>query len=218
VDTTDSITELYREQTPLNEPSDELVAELLALLDPDEAVLFTCGWADMSEKWGPLAQLTVTTLRIVDQRWAGPRQSAVARTIDLRDVRAVADRPRGETALFQTHALVSRSPMAAPRNGSIRPITRSSRRRPRSTPRSPSSPETRFDQRAIRGRASLDERRCDGLRPGRTLNSSPPTSSSVAGGDTGARVLIAKRCRCNAEGNGRDRPSSRFRPALTSPC
>lgn len=106
VDTADSITELYREQTQLNEPSDELVAELLALLDPHEAVLFTCGWADMSEKWGPLAQLTVTTLRIVDQRWAGPGESAVARTIDLRDVRAVADRPRGETALFQTHALV----------------------------------------------------------------------------------------------------------------
>jgi hypothetical protein len=102
----DSIVELYREQTQLNEPSDELVAQLLALLDPGESVLFVCGWTDMSEKWGPLAQLTVTTRRIVDQRWAGPGEVAPPRCIELRDVRAVADRPRGEHALFQTHALV----------------------------------------------------------------------------------------------------------------
>jgi len=60
----------------------------------------------MSEKWGPLAQLTVTSRRIVDQRWAGPGQSAPPRMIVLRDVLAVADRPRGASALFQTHALV----------------------------------------------------------------------------------------------------------------
>jgi hypothetical protein len=102
----DSIVELYREHTQQNEPSDELVAQLLALLAPGEAILFTCGWTDMSEKWGPLAQLTVTTRRIVDQRWAGPGQSAPPRTIALRDVRAVADRGRGAAALFDTHALV----------------------------------------------------------------------------------------------------------------
>ena len=56
--TADEIFELYREHTQGNEPSDELVAQLLALLEPGEAVLFTCGWADMSEKWGPLAQRT----------------------------------------------------------------------------------------------------------------------------------------------------------------
>ena len=44
--------------------------------------------------------------RIVDQRWAGPGASAPPRAIALRDVRAVADRPRGEQALFSTHALV----------------------------------------------------------------------------------------------------------------
>ncbi|MGH2898413.1 MAG: hypothetical protein ACRDMZ_07035, partial [Solirubrobacteraceae bacterium] len=65
-----AIVELYREHTQLAEPSDELVAQLLALLAPGEEVVFTCGFADMSEKWGPLAQLTVTTRRIVDQRWA----------------------------------------------------------------------------------------------------------------------------------------------------
>src|ERR1044071_6957749 len=57
MESAESIAELYGEHTQLNEPSGELVAQLLALLDPDEAVLFTCGWADMSEKWGPLAQL-----------------------------------------------------------------------------------------------------------------------------------------------------------------
>jgi hypothetical protein len=106
MESADSIVELYREHTQLSEPSDELVAQLLALLEPGEAVLFTCGWTDMSEKWGPLAQLTVTTRRIVDQRWAGPGASAPPRTIALTDVRAVADRPRGEQALFSTHALV----------------------------------------------------------------------------------------------------------------
>jgi hypothetical protein len=106
VESAEWIVELYRDQTQLNEPSDELVAQLLALLAADERVLFTCGWTDMGEKWGPLAQLTVTSRRIVDQRWAGPGQSAPPRTIDLRDVRAVADRARGATALFETHALV----------------------------------------------------------------------------------------------------------------
>jgi hypothetical protein len=104
--TADSIVELYREHTQLGEPSDELVAQLLALLEPGEALLFTCGFADMSEKWGPLAQLTVTTRRIVDQRWAGPGESAPPRVIELRDVLAVADRPRGAGSLFSTHALV----------------------------------------------------------------------------------------------------------------
>ncbi|MEA2222218.1 MAG: hypothetical protein QOH83_594 [Solirubrobacteraceae bacterium] len=106
MESAESIVELYREHTQHNEPSEELVAQLLALLDPGEDVLFTCGWTDMSEKWGPLAQLTVTTGRIVDQSWAGPGASAPPRAIALRDVRAVADRPRGEQALFSTHALV----------------------------------------------------------------------------------------------------------------
>jgi hypothetical protein len=106
MESAESIVELYRAHTQLNEPSEELVAQLLALLEPGEDVLFTCGWTDMSEKWGPLAQLTVTTRRIVDQRWAGPGASAPPRAIVLRDVRAVADRPRGEEALFSTHALV----------------------------------------------------------------------------------------------------------------
>ena len=106
MESAESIVELYREHTQHNEPSEELVAQLLALLYPGEDVLFTCGWTDMSEKWGPLAQLTVTTRRIVDQQWAGPGASAPPRAIALRDVRAVADRPRGEQALFSTHALV----------------------------------------------------------------------------------------------------------------
>lgn len=102
----DAIVELYREHTQLNEPSDELVAQLLALLEPGEDVLFTCGWTEMGEKWGPLAQLTVTTSRIVDQRWAGPGEAAPPRTIELGDVLAAAERPRGAGALFGTHALV----------------------------------------------------------------------------------------------------------------
>ena len=78
-----SIAELYAEHTQGSEPAEEHVAQLLALLEHGETVLFTCGWTEMSEKWGPPAQLTVTTRRIVDQRWAGaagrPRRRARSR-------------------------------------------------------------------------------------------------------------------------------------------
>ncbi|MBW3607088.1 MAG: hypothetical protein KY463_01820 [Actinobacteria bacterium] len=100
-----TVGELYAEHTQGGEPAEEHVAQLLGLLEPAEMVLFTCGWTEMSEKWGPPAQLTVTTRRIVDQRWAGPG-AAPAREIALRDVRAVVERPRGEGGLFLTHALV----------------------------------------------------------------------------------------------------------------
>ena len=103
-ESTDSIVELYREHTQLTEPSAELVAELLALLEPGERVLFTCGWTEMGEKWGPPAQLTVTTRRIVDQRSAGEGERPSARVIALRDVLAVAS--RAAPALFSTRALV----------------------------------------------------------------------------------------------------------------
>jgi len=100
-----TIAATYAEHTQGAEPADEHVAQLLALLEPGEAVLFACGWTEMSEKWGPPAQLSVTTRRIVDQRWAGPG-AARPREIALRDVRAVLERPRGDVALFTTHALV----------------------------------------------------------------------------------------------------------------
>lgn len=105
METASSIADIYTEHTQGAEPADEHVAQLLALLEADEDVLFTCGWTEMSEKWGPPAQLTVTTRRIVDQRWAGPGP-APPREIALRDVRAVVERPRGVGGLFLTHALV----------------------------------------------------------------------------------------------------------------
>jgi hypothetical protein len=105
METAQSIAETYADHTQGGEPAEEHVTQLLALLEPGEDVLFTCGWTEMSEKWGPPAQLTVTARRIVDQRWAGPG-AAPPRVIALRDVRAVLDRPRGEAALFSTHALV----------------------------------------------------------------------------------------------------------------
>ncbi len=105
METADTIAELYVEHTQGSEPAEEHVVQLLALLAPGEDLRFTCGWTEMSEKWGPPAQLTVTTRRIIDQRWAGPG-AAPPREIALRDVRAVLDRPRGEAALFTTHALV----------------------------------------------------------------------------------------------------------------
>ena len=101
-----TIAELYAEQTQGGEPAEEHVAQLLALLEPGETLLFTCGWTEMSEKWGPPAQLSVTSRRIVDQRWMGPGVNAPPREIALREVLAVAERPRGAGSLFSTHALV----------------------------------------------------------------------------------------------------------------
>ena len=105
METASSIADLYTEHTQGAEPAEEHVAQLLALLEPDEDVLFTCGWTEMGEKWGPPAQLTVTTRRIVDQRWAGPG-AAPPHEIALRDVLAVVARPRGEGLAFLTRALV----------------------------------------------------------------------------------------------------------------
>ena len=103
-----TIAELYVEHTQGSEPAEEHVAQLLAMLGPGETVLFTCGWTEMSEKWGPPAQLSVTTRRIVDQRWSGVGGDGLPapREIALRDVLAVAERPRGAGSLFGTHALV----------------------------------------------------------------------------------------------------------------
>ncbi len=44
-----TIAELYAEQTQGGEPAEEHVAQLLALLEPGETVLFSCGWTEMSE-------------------------------------------------------------------------------------------------------------------------------------------------------------------------
>ena len=60
MESADSIAELYAEHTQGGEPADEHVAQLPALLER-ETVLFTCGWTEMSEKWGPPAQRSVTT-------------------------------------------------------------------------------------------------------------------------------------------------------------
>ena len=106
METAASIAALHREHTQGGEPSEELVEQLLALLAPGEDVLFACGWTEMNEKWGPPAQLTVTSRRIVEQRWAGPGEAAPPRVIALADVLAAVERPRGAGALFGTHALV----------------------------------------------------------------------------------------------------------------
>jgi hypothetical protein len=102
-----SIASLYRESTAGDEPDGAFVAQLLAALGPGEEVLFTCGRPDNAEKWGPVAQLTVTSRRIIDQRTMGDGMSAPLREVALRDVVAVTDRQRGGArALFETRALI----------------------------------------------------------------------------------------------------------------
>jgi hypothetical protein len=102
-----SIASLYRESTAGDEPDGAFVQQLLAALERDEEVLFTCGRPDNAEKWGPVAQLTVTSRRIIDQRTMGDGMSAPISAIALRDVVGVTDRQRGGArALFETRALV----------------------------------------------------------------------------------------------------------------
>jgi hypothetical protein len=103
----DTIASLYRESTAGDEPDTAFVEQLLAALAPGEEVLFTCGRPDNAEKWGPIAQLTVTSRRIIDQRTMGDGVSAPLQEVALRDVVDVTDRPRGGArALFETRALV----------------------------------------------------------------------------------------------------------------
>jgi hypothetical protein len=102
----DAITSLYRESTAGDDPDPAFVAQLEAALEPGEDVLFTCGWPDNGEKWGPIAQLTVTTRRILDQRTLGAGECAPLRSIALADVLDATERGRAAVPMFTTHALV----------------------------------------------------------------------------------------------------------------
>jgi len=105
-ETAESIAELYRQNSAGDDPDPAYVEQLLATLEPCEVVLFACGWPDNGEKWGPLAQLTVTSRRILDQRTHGAGVNAPLRQIALRDVLDVVERGRGGDVPFTTHALV----------------------------------------------------------------------------------------------------------------
>ena len=217
MESAESIAELYGEHTQLaTSPAASSSRSCSRCLTPGEAVLFTCGWTDMGEKWGPLAQLTVTTRRIVDQRWAGPGASAPPRAIALRDVRAVAERQRGAAALFSTHALVVAladgttlewehltnhqiEPAVAAIEGALEDARLRSRRSVES-----------------KAAVSLDERRWADRPIGPTVNASPSASSPVAGGDHGGSVTIAtpRRLQCH---RARPGPSILRVPAAARP-
>ena len=106
METDETIAGLYRESTAGDDPDPAFVAQLLDILQPGEEVLFTCGWPDNGEKWGPIAQLTVTSRRILDQRTLGAGVCAPVRAIALDDVLEATDRGRAAVPMFTTHALV----------------------------------------------------------------------------------------------------------------
>jgi hypothetical protein len=108
METAETITSLYREATAGDEPDRAYVVQLLGVLEDGEDVLFTCGWPDNGEKWGPIAQLTVTSRRILDQRTIGEGISAPVRAIELADVLGATDRGRAAVPMFTTRALVVR--------------------------------------------------------------------------------------------------------------
>jgi hypothetical protein len=106
VESADTIAECYRVSTAGDDPDPAYVEQLLAALEPGEEVLFACGFPDNGEKWGPIAQLTVTSRRILDQRTHGAGDSAPIRATALSDVLDVVERGRGGDVLFTTRALV----------------------------------------------------------------------------------------------------------------
>ena len=106
MESAETIAERYRENTAGDDPDPAYIEQLLAALEPDEEVLFACGWPDNGEKWGPVAQLTVTSRRILDQRTHGAGVSAPMSQIALRDVLDVVERRRGGGVPFTTSALV----------------------------------------------------------------------------------------------------------------
>jgi hypothetical protein len=108
METAETITSLYRDATAGDEPDGAYVEQLLDALEPGEAVLFACGWPDNGEKWGPIAQLTVTSRRILDQRTQGAGMNAAVRSIELTDVLDATDRGRAAVPMFTTRALVVR--------------------------------------------------------------------------------------------------------------
>jgi hypothetical protein len=106
MDDAETIAALYRESTAGDDPDPAFVTQLLGELDAGEEVRFTCGWPDNGEKWGPVAQLTVTSLRILDQRTLGAGECAPLRAIALAGVLGATDRGRAAVPMFTTHALV----------------------------------------------------------------------------------------------------------------
>jgi hypothetical protein len=106
METADTIAALYRESTAGDDPDQAFVAQLLDALHPGEEVLFTCGWPDNGEKWGPIAQLTVTSERILDQRTLGAGVCAPLRELALADVLDATERGRAAVPMFTTRALV----------------------------------------------------------------------------------------------------------------
>jgi hypothetical protein len=108
MESAETIAALYRDSTAGDDPDPAYVRQLLDLLEPGEEVLFCCGWPDNGEKWGPIAQLTVTSARILDQRTIGEGVSAPVRAIALGDVEQAIERGRATVPMFTTHALVVR--------------------------------------------------------------------------------------------------------------
>lgn len=108
METAETIASLYRESTAGDDPDPAFVAQLLEALRPGEDIRFTCGWPDNGEKWGPIAQLTVTTTRILEQRTLGAGVCAPVREIALAEVAEAIDRGRAAVPMFTPHALVVR--------------------------------------------------------------------------------------------------------------
>jgi hypothetical protein len=107
MESAETIADRYRDATAGDDPDPAFVAQLLQALEPGEEVLFCCGWPDNGEKWGPIAQLTVTSRRIFDQRTIGEGVCAPVRATALADVLDATDRAR-DPELFEARALVVR--------------------------------------------------------------------------------------------------------------
>jgi hypothetical protein len=90
VETAEHIRSVLKDQSRGASIQDDYVNELLAALEPDEEVLWSVSYANMQQKFGPLAMLTVTSRRLISQESAGRSGNSMAE-LTLDDVLSALD-------------------------------------------------------------------------------------------------------------------------------
>ena len=90
METAEHIRSVLKDQSRGASIQDDYVNELLAALEPDEEVLWSVSYANMQQKFGPLAMLTVTSRRLISQESAGRSGNSMAE-LTLDDVLSALD-------------------------------------------------------------------------------------------------------------------------------
>jgi hypothetical protein len=110
METAEHIKSILKEQDPRASIQDDYVDELLAQLEPDEEVLWSVTYANMEQKFGPLAMLTVTSRRLISQEsgWMGKNSLAELSLDDVLSALDMTSKPLfGLITRHQLHVLTT---------------------------------------------------------------------------------------------------------------